>query len=117
VALVEQECAVEVKRKLQAEVMASDLAVEVAIGRLEIAHLNTKMGKLRDQVNGETSLALAEPLKFPGRLFDVVDVLDEKLGEEELVRQRLEKELGEMKAMLLKESGENDTLRTTVGWY
>jgi hypothetical protein len=60
--------------KQQAEAMVAELAVEVATGRAEIARLNTKMGKLRDQVNGKTSLALAVPPKFPGRLFDIVDV-------------------------------------------
>jgi hypothetical protein len=74
VALLQQECAIEVGRKLQAEAMADEHAMEVATGRAEIARLNTKMGKLRDQVNGKTSLALVIPLKFVGRLFDVVDV-------------------------------------------
>jgi hypothetical protein len=54
--------------------MAAELTVEVATGRAEIARLNTEMGKLRDQVNGKTSLALAILLKFLDRLFDVVDV-------------------------------------------
>jgi hypothetical protein len=74
VALLYQEYTIEVKRKHQAKVMAGDLTVEVATGRAEIGRLNTKTGKLRDQVNGETSLALAVPSKFPDRLIDVVDM-------------------------------------------
>jgi hypothetical protein len=69
VALLQQECVIEAERKLQAEAMAAELAVEVAIGRAEIARL-----KLYDQVNGKTLLALAVLLHFPSRLFDVVDV-------------------------------------------
>jgi hypothetical protein len=42
-------------------------------------------------------------------------VLDEKLGEEVVARRCLEKELGETKATLRKESGEHDTLQTAVG--
>jgi hypothetical protein len=42
-------------------------------------------------------------------------VLNEKLGEEVVAHRRIEKELGETKATLLKESDEHDTLRITVG--
>jgi hypothetical protein len=42
-------------------------------------------------------------------------VLDKKLGEEVVARRQLEKELGETKATLLKESDEHDTLRIAVG--
>jgi hypothetical protein len=41
-------------------------------------------------------------------------VLDEKLGDEVVVDRRLEKELGEMKTTLLKESDEHDTLWISV---
>jgi hypothetical protein len=48
------------------------------------------MSKLQDQVNGRTSLAIIVPLKFLGRLFDVVGMclvmLDGKLGEEVVAR-------------------------------
>jgi hypothetical protein len=74
VALLQQELTIEAEWKHQAEAMAAELTVEVATGRAEIARLNTEMGKLRDQVNGKTSLALAILLKFLDRLFDVVDV-------------------------------------------
>jgi hypothetical protein len=74
VALLQQECAEVAKQKLQAEVTAGDLAVEVATKRAEIARLNTETGKLHDQANRKTSLALTVPSKFPDRLFDVVDV-------------------------------------------
>jgi hypothetical protein len=74
VALVQQECTIEVERKLQAKVMVVELAVEIATRLEEIARLNTETSKLYDSMNGKTSLALAVPLKFPGRLFDIVDV-------------------------------------------
>jgi hypothetical protein len=74
VALLQQECVVEAERKLQAEAMAAELAVEVPTGRAKIARLTTEMGKLRDQVNCKTLLALAILSKFPSRLFDVVDM-------------------------------------------
>jgi hypothetical protein len=44
-------------------------------------------------------------------------VVDEKLGEEVVSRRRLEKELGEMKTTLLKESDEHDTLQLPSGWF
>jgi hypothetical protein len=44
-------------------------------------------------------------------------VLDEKLGEKIVACYRLEKELGEMKTMLLKESDEHGTLRIASGWF
>jgi hypothetical protein len=74
VALLQQECAVEEKRNLQAEAMVAELAVEVATGRAEIARMNTETGKLHDQVNGKNSLVLAVPSKIRGRLFDIVNV-------------------------------------------
>jgi hypothetical protein len=74
VVLLQQECTEEAKRKLQAEATASDLAVEVATGRAEIARLNAKASKLQDQVNGKISLAITVPSKFLGRIFDVVGV-------------------------------------------
>jgi hypothetical protein len=54
--------------------MAAELVVEVATGRAEIVRLTTETGKLRDQVNGKILLALAVLSKFPGGLFDIVDV-------------------------------------------
>ena len=41
-------------------------------------------------------------------------VLDNKLGVEVMKRHGLEKELGEVKASLLKESDEHDALRVTI---
>jgi hypothetical protein len=55
VALLQQECAVEAEQKLQADEMASELAVVVATGRAEITRLTTETGELHDQVNGVTS--------------------------------------------------------------
>jgi hypothetical protein len=55
--------------------MAAELAVEIATGQAEVARLTTETGKLHEQVNGKTFLALAVLSKFPSRLFDVVDVL------------------------------------------
>jgi hypothetical protein len=59
VASLQQELAVEVNQKHQAEMMAVDLTVEVSSRWVEIVRLNAKAGKLHDQVNGKISLASA----------------------------------------------------------
>jgi hypothetical protein len=73
-ALLQQECVEEAKRKLQAEAMAGDLTVEVATGHAKIARLNAETSKLQDQVNSKTWLAITIPSKFLSSLFDVVGV-------------------------------------------
>jgi hypothetical protein len=72
VALLQQECAEEAKRKLQVEAMAGDLVMEVATGRAEIARLNAEAVKVQDQVNGKSSLAITIPSMFLGKLFDII---------------------------------------------
>jgi hypothetical protein len=73
VASLQQELAIKVDLKLQAETMAVDLITEVAYGRAEIVCLNTDELKLHDQVYGRISVAFAILSEFSGRLFDVVD--------------------------------------------
>jgi hypothetical protein len=84
VASLQQELAVEVGLKLQAEAVVADLTVKVASRRAEIVRKNIEERKLRNQMDGKILLAFTILSEFSGMplmlLMRVWTALDEKLG-------------------------------------
>jgi hypothetical protein len=98
--------------------MAADFAAEVALCWAEIVDLLTETRKLGWEVNGKAFLfpAVLLPKGFSFLTWLVCDwsALDDKLGQKVANHWGLKKELSEVKASLLKESKEHDTLQAVV---